>query len=95
MGREVGVGFRMGYTCKPMADSCQCMAKLIQYCEVFFKKSQQVLIHHSFFLGVGNIAMNKTETRSLPLFCPPPSVESRRALREVLGLGQGSTQEGP
>ena len=27
MGREVGVGFRMGNTCKSMADSCQCMAK--------------------------------------------------------------------
>ena len=27
MGREVGGGFRMGDTCTPMADSCQCMAK--------------------------------------------------------------------
>ena len=27
MGREVGWGFRMGNTCTPMADSCQCMAK--------------------------------------------------------------------
>jgi len=27
MGREVGGGFRMGDTCKTMADSCQCMAK--------------------------------------------------------------------
>ena len=27
MGREVEGGFRMGNTCKPMADSCQCMAK--------------------------------------------------------------------
>ena len=26
-GREVGGGFRMGNTCTPMADSCQCMAK--------------------------------------------------------------------
>ena len=25
--REVGGGFTMGNTCKPMADSCQCMAK--------------------------------------------------------------------
>ena len=29
MGREVGGGFRMGDTCTPMADSCQCMAKTI------------------------------------------------------------------
>ena len=27
MGTEVGGGFRMGNTCKSMADSCQCMAK--------------------------------------------------------------------
>ena len=27
MGREVGGGFRMGNTCKSMADSRQCMAK--------------------------------------------------------------------
>ena len=29
-----GRGFRMGNTCSPMADSCSCMAKPIQYCEV-------------------------------------------------------------
>ena len=28
MGREVGAGFRMGDTCTPMVDSCQCMAKI-------------------------------------------------------------------
>ena len=27
MGREVGGGFRMGNTCTPIADSCECMAK--------------------------------------------------------------------
>ena len=27
MGREVGRGFRMGNTCKSIADSCHCMAK--------------------------------------------------------------------
>ena len=27
MEREVGGGIRMGNTCKPMADSCQCMTK--------------------------------------------------------------------
>ena len=25
-------GLRMGNTCTPMADSCQCKAKLLQYC---------------------------------------------------------------
>ena len=27
VGREVGRGFRMGNTCKSMADLCQCVAK--------------------------------------------------------------------
>ena len=51
-GREVGREFRMGNTCTPMADSCQCMAKPLQYCKVisnypikinkfiFFKKEE-------------------------------------------------------
>ena len=34
IGREVGGGFRMGNTCTPMADSCQCMSKQLQYCKV-------------------------------------------------------------
>ena len=34
MDKEVGGRFRMGNTCTPMADSCQCMAKSLQYCEV-------------------------------------------------------------
>ena len=34
MGREVGGGFRMGNICTPVVDSCQCMAKPIQYCKV-------------------------------------------------------------
>ena len=34
MGREVGGGFMFGNVCTPMVDSCQCMAKPIQYCKV-------------------------------------------------------------
>ena len=34
-GREVGGGFRMGNTCTPVVDSCQCIAKPIQYCKIF------------------------------------------------------------
>ena len=34
MGREVGGGIRVGNTCTSMADSCQCMAKPVQYCKV-------------------------------------------------------------
>ena len=34
MGREEGGRIRMGNTCKSMADSCQCMAKPLQYFKV-------------------------------------------------------------
>ena len=34
MGWEVGEGFRMGNTCTPVADSCQCIGKPIQCCKV-------------------------------------------------------------
>ena len=33
-GRRQEEGFRMGNTCLPVADSCWCMAKPIQYCKV-------------------------------------------------------------
>ena len=33
-GREVGGGFMFGNACTPVVDSCQCMAKPIQYCKV-------------------------------------------------------------
>ena len=38
---SVGGGFRIGNTCTPVADSCWCMAKPIQYCKV--KKSPILL----------------------------------------------------
>ena len=34
MGREAGRRVRVGNTCTPMADSCECMAKPPQYCKV-------------------------------------------------------------
>ena len=34
MGREVGGGFMFGNACTPVVDSCQCMAKPIQYCKL-------------------------------------------------------------
>ena len=37
-GEGGGRGVRMGNTCTSMADSCQCMAKPIQYCKVKKKK---------------------------------------------------------
>ena len=33
-GDRDGRGSRMGKTCTPMEDSCQCMAKPIKYCKV-------------------------------------------------------------
>ena len=32
--RELGGGIGMGNTCKSMADSCRCMTKPLQYCQV-------------------------------------------------------------
>ena len=37
----MGGGFRMGNTCTPVADSCQCMAKPIQCCKVKKKKKKR------------------------------------------------------
>ena len=34
MGWEVGGGFRIGNSCTPVVDSCQCTAKPMQYCKV-------------------------------------------------------------
>ena len=33
-GREVGGEFMFGNACTPVVDSCQCMAKPIEYCKV-------------------------------------------------------------
>ena len=38
VGREVRRAFRMGNTCKSMADSCQCMAKTTTICKVISLK---------------------------------------------------------
>ena len=38
--REVGGGFRIGNTGIPVADSCWCMAKPMQYCKVKKKKKK-------------------------------------------------------
>ena len=37
VGREVGGGFMFGNACTPVVDSCQCMAKPIQYYKVKLK----------------------------------------------------------
>ena len=43
MGREVGGGLRMGDTCTPMADSCQCMEKPLQYCKEISLRLKQLI----------------------------------------------------
>ena len=50
MGMVVGGGFRMGNTCKSMADSCQCMAKPLQHCKVI---SPQLKINLYFLRKTG------------------------------------------
>jgi len=50
MGRQVGEGFRMGNACTPMVDSCQCMAKPIQYCKVKKKKKEENELDYSWYL---------------------------------------------
>ena len=51
MGREVGGGFRIGNTCTPVADSCWCMAKPIQYCKVISLQLKLKQTNLSFPLG--------------------------------------------
>ena len=41
MGRVVGGGIRIGNSCTLVADSCQCMAKPIQYCKVKKNKNKE------------------------------------------------------
>ena len=59
MGREVGVGFRMGNTCTPMVDSCQCMEKPIQYYKVkkifFLKNRGKLSLLFIFLTSIGGI----------------------------------------
>ena len=51
MGRVVEEGFRVGNSCTPVVDSCQCMAKPIQYCEVKKKKRHMhPNVHHQSIL---------------------------------------------
>ena len=52
MGRVVGRGFRVGNSCTPVVDSCQRMAKPIQYCKV--KKKIKIKI-----IKINKIKMQK------------------------------------
>ena len=42
VGWELEGGFMFGNSCTPVADSCQCMAKPIQYCKVKLSKNKNL-----------------------------------------------------
>ena len=48
MGREARGGFMFGNACTPVVDSCQCMAKPIQYCKVKQSKNKNLIKKKSF-----------------------------------------------
>ena len=56
-GEGGGKGFRMGNTCTPMADSCQCMAKPLQYCKV-------IRLQLKFFFNVCFLNIKKKESHA-------------------------------
>ena len=55
MGRVVGGGFRVGDSCRPVVDSCQCMAKPIQYCKVKKKNKTHTHTHKTKIVASGPI----------------------------------------
>ena len=58
-GRMEGGGFRMGNTCIPVADSCWCMAKPIQYCKVINLQNHQ-------FFGAQPSSQSNSHTHTWP-----------------------------
>ena len=58
MGRVVGGGFRIGNSCTPVVDSCQCMAKPIQYCKVKKKNENVPLDSQNVNFLLANTAIN-------------------------------------
>ena len=75
----------MGNTCTPVADSCQCMVKPIQYCKVFFKK-KLTSINSSFLFsrcwGYGN-EQDRDKVSALIL----PSIQCRVQKSTKGGVG--------
>jgi len=67
MGREVGGGFRMGNTCTPVADSCQCMAEPIQYYKVKkINKQIKKKKKESAFQSAGQVGSNPARGTEIP-----------------------------
>ena len=63
MGRQVGGGFRIGNSCTPVVDSCQCMAKPIEYYKI--KKKDLCFLKINFLFddlsfGISRVLMSPT-----------------------------------
>ena len=66
--REVGGGFRMGDTGTPMADSCQCMAKPLQYCNVIslqLNKKKEVPLHPEKRKATKNLVIHEKQLKQV------------------------------
>ena len=82
--REVGGGIGVGNTCKPMADSYQCMTKSLQYCQVI--SLQLIKIN-----GKNKSRHGKREGRGLQMnLCSKPDAAacecSMRGVRKGSGI---------
>ena len=65
MGREVEGRFRVGNSCTPVVDSCQCMAKPIQYCKVKKKKRSSEDFHRNNLIeGIGSKIVEDKKKKS-------------------------------
>ena len=68
MGKEVGWRVRMGNTCTPMADTCECMAKTTTICKVIQFSSVQSLSHVLLFatpwISARQASLSITNSRS-------------------------------
>ena len=68
MGMEVGGGFRMGNTCTPMADSCQCMAKPLHLKNKKGKRKKKAEICIEIIINSSTAVINRRVFK-----CPLPS----------------------
>ena len=71
MGREVGGRFRMGNTCTPVADSCQCMAKPIQYCKVISLQLKEINLYFKKLKKKKKVESESAVAQSCPTLCDP------------------------
>ena len=84
MGRDLGGWFRMGNTCTPMADSCQCMLKQLQYCKVISLQLKD------FFLILLYLTFKKLKNKSNSCFPGDSVVKNLPANAGDLGSTPGS-----